>query len=184
MLFVLGGIGLLIEFISPGFIGPGVVGVIALALAFLGFGNLPVSWIAVGLLLFSVVLFYLETVQPGIGVFGIGGAVCLILGAVLLFGGRFSTPDIPEPNFVVNPWLIGALGGGVVATWLVFMRLVKTEGGTSSGYISASEADLEEEWGVATSDLAPSGKVWVANEEWTATTDATDVIKEGAPRSA
>jgi membrane-bound ClpP family serine protease len=59
------------------------------------------------------------------------------------------------------------------------MRLVRTEGGTSSGYISASEAELEEEWGVATSDLAPSGKVWVANEEWTATTDATKVIKEG-----
>jgi len=62
---------------------------------------------------------------------------------------------------------------------LVFMRLVRTEGGTSSGYISASAAALEDEWGVAASDLAPSGKVWVGNQEWTAATDATDVIKAG-----
>ena len=179
LLFVIGGIALLVEIISPGLVGPGVVGVILLALAFLGFGNLPVNWVMVGLLLFSLVLFYLETVQPGISIFGVGGVVCLVLGAVLLFGGRFSTPDIPEPSLVINPWVIGVLSAGAVATWLAFVRLVRTEGGTSSGYISASEAELEEEWGVATSDLAPSGKVWVANEEWTATTDATDVIKEG-----
>ena len=179
VLFLIGGIALLFEIISPGFIGPGVVGVILLALAFLGFGNLPVNWVMVGLLLFSLVLFYLETVQPGISIFGIGGVVCLVLGAVLLFGGRFSTPDIPEPSFLVSPWVIGAFSGAAVASWVAFMRFVRTEGGTSSGYISAAEAELEEEWGVATSDLAPSGKVWVANEEWTATTDATTVIKEG-----
>ena len=179
LLFVIGGIGLLVEIISPGFIGPGVIGVIALALAFLGFGHLPVNWIAVGLLVFSMVLFYLETVQPGFSVFGIGGVVSLVVGAILLFGGRFSTPDIPEPSFVINPLVIGVLSAGAVASWLVFMRLVRTEGGASSGYITASEAELEAEWGVATSDLAPSGKVWVANEEWAATTEATHVIKEG-----
>ncbi len=179
LLFVLGGIGVLVELISPGFIGPGVVGGIALALAFLGFGNLPVNWVAVGLLLFSMVLFYLETVQPGISVSGIGGVVCLVLGAVLLFGGRFSTPDIPEPSFLVSPWVIGAFGGAAVAAWVVFMRLVKSEGGSSSGYISASHAALEGEWGVAASDLAPSGKVMVNDEEWTATTDSGDVIREG-----
>ena len=179
LLFVIGGIGLMVEIISPGFIGPGVVGVIGLALAFLGFGHLPVNWIAVGLLVFSMVLFYMETVHPGLSVFGIGGVVSLVIGAILLFGGRFGTPDIPEPSFVVNPWVIGVLSASAVAGWLVFMRLVRTEGGASSGYITASEAELEEEWGVATSELAPSGKVWVANEEWAATTDATDVIKEG-----
>lgn len=179
LFFVIGGIALLFEIISPGFIGPGVVGVIFLALAFLGFGNLPVNWVAVGLLLFSMVLFYLETVQPGTSIFGIGGVVCLVLGAVLLFGGRFSTPDIPEPSFLVSPWVIGAFAGAAVAAWLVFMRLVKSEGGSSSGYISASQAALEGEWGVAASDLAPSGKVWVADKEWTATTETGDVIREG-----
>ena len=179
VLFVIGGIALLVEIISPGFIGPGVVGVIALALAFLGFGNLPVNWVMVGLLLFSMVLFYMETVSPGVSIFGIGGVVCLVLGAILLFGGLFSTPDIPEPSFRISPWLIGALSGVAAASLLGFMRLVRSEGGSSSGHLSASEAALEGEWGVAASDLAPSGKVWVADEEWTATTEATDVIRKG-----
>ena len=178
-LFAIGGVALLVEIVTPGSIGPGVVGVIALALAFLGFGNLPVNWIAVGLLVFSMVLFYLETVQPGVSVFGIGGAVCLVVGALLLFGGFFSTPDIPEPSIMVNPWVIGTLSGVIVAAWVAFMRLVRTEGGTSSGYLAEEKAALVGEWGVTVSDLAPSGKVWAANQEWTATTETTDVIKEG-----
>jgi membrane-bound ClpP family serine protease len=126
-----------------------------------------------------MVLFYLETVKPGISIFGIGGVVCLVLGAVLLFGGRFSTPDIPEPSFLVSPWVIGAFSGAAVAAWLVFMHFVRTEGGSSSGYITASKGALEGEWGVVASDLAPSGKVLVADEEWTATTEAGDVIRRG-----
>ena len=59
------------------------------------------------------------------------------------------------------------------------MRLVRTEGGASSGYISASEAALEGEWGVAASDLAPSGKVWIGSQEWTAAADTTEPIKAG-----
>jgi len=178
-LFVIGGIALMVEVISPGFVGPGVVGVIALALAFLGFGNLPVNWVMVGLLLFSMVLFYLETVQPGVTVFGIGGVVCLVLGAFLLFGGLFSTPDIPEPSLRVSPWIIGVFSAIAAASLLGFMRLARSEGGSSSGHVSASEAAIVGEWGVAASDLAPSGKVWVDDEEWTATTEATGVIREG-----
>jgi membrane-bound serine protease (ClpP class) len=178
-LLVIGGIGVMVEVISPGFIGPGVVGVIALALAFLGFGNLPVNWVMVGLLLIAMVLFYLETVHPGISIFGVGGVICLVLGGFLLFGGLFSTPDIPEPSFRVSPWFIGALAVTAAAALLAFMRLAKRQGGSSSGYISPSEAALEGEWGVASSDLSPSGKVWVADKEWTAATEAGEVIPEG-----
>ena len=179
LLFVLGAVGLLVEAVSPGLIGPGVIGVLALALALLGSGHLPVNWVAVGLLLLAPVLFYLETMGPGISVFGIGGVVCLGLGGFLLFGGFFSTPDIPEPSFMVSPWLIGALASITAAAWIVFMRLVRTEGGGPSGYISASEAALEGEWGVAASDLAPSGKVWIGSQEWTAAADTTEPIKAG-----
>jgi membrane-bound serine protease (ClpP class) len=168
-----------VEIISPGFIGPGVVGVIALALAFLGFGNMPVNWVMVGLLLFSMVLFYLETASPGMSIFGVGGVVCLVLGAFLLFGGLFSTPDIPEPSLRVSPWIIGVFSAIAAASLLGFMRLARSEGGSSSGHVSASEAAIVGEWGVAASDLAPSGKVWVDDEEWTATTEATGVIREG-----
>ena len=182
LLFVLGGIALVIELISPGLIGPGVVGVIMLALAFLGFGNMPVNWIAVGLLVFSMALFYVETLTPGVSVFGIGGVTSLVLGALLLFGGLFSTPvtpDIPEPSLRVSLWIIGTLAGAATAGLAVFMRLVRSDGGKPSGYISEEEVALDGEWGVAASDLSPTGKVWVADQEWTATTDANDTIREG-----
>ena len=178
-LFAIGGILLLIEIISPGLIGPGVIGVIFLALAFLGFGNLPVNWVAVGLLVFAMVLFYLETLHAGISVFGIGGVVSLVVGGLLLFGGFFSPPDIPEPSLKVSLWMIGVFVVAAVAAWLVFMRLVRTEGGMSSAHMSEAQAALEGEWGVTASQLAPTGKIWVANEEWTATTDTGDVIPEG-----
>jgi len=178
-LFVIGGIALMVEITSPGFIGPGVIGVILLALAFLGFGNLPVNWVMVGLLLFSMVLFYMETVSPGISVFGVGGIACLVLGSFLLFGGLFSTPSIPEPSLRVSPWIIASFSGIAAASLFGFMRLARRDGGAPSGFVSPSDAALEEEWGVAASDLAPSGTVWVADKEWTATTDSSDVIREG-----
>ena len=181
LLLAIGGIGILIEVITPGFIGPGVVGVISLALAFVAFGNLPVNWIGVGLVLFSMVLFYLEMEETGIGVFGIGGLASFVLGAVFLFGGLFSTPDILEPSLRVSPWFLGVMTGVFAVLLALFLRLSRADTGTSHGYASASDEalELEEEWGEAVSDLAPTGKVWVAGKEWTATTDTSDVIRKG-----
>ena len=73
LLLTIGGVGLLVEFLTPGFIGPGVIGGIALGLAVLGMGHLPVNWVGVALILFAMVLFYLEVQVTGIGIFGIGG---------------------------------------------------------------------------------------------------------------
>ncbi len=181
LLLAIGGIGILIEVITPGFIGPGVVGVISLALAFVAFGNLPVNWIGVGLVLFSMVLFYLEMEEAGIGVFGIGGLASFILGAVFLFGGFFSTPDILEPSLHVSPWFVGVSTGVFAVLLALFLRITRADTGASHAYVSASDEalTLEEEWGEAMSDLAPTGRVWVADKEWTATTDTTDVIRQG-----
>lgn len=51
-LISLGSLALIIEFWIPGF-GPGIIGVIMLALAFVAFGQLPVNWVGVALILFS-----------------------------------------------------------------------------------------------------------------------------------
>ena len=40
-LFLIGGIAVLVEISAPGMLGPGILGVVALALAFVGFFNLP-----------------------------------------------------------------------------------------------------------------------------------------------
>ena len=85
-LFIIAGVAILIEVVVPGLTGPGILGVIALGLAFVGFWNLPGSWLGVALIALAMGLFYGESLAPGFSVFGAGGLVSLIVGAVLLFG--------------------------------------------------------------------------------------------------
>ncbi|MYB48772.1 MAG: nodulation protein NfeD [Dehalococcoidia bacterium] len=178
-LFFIGGVAILIEVLVPGLAGPGILGVIALGLAFVGFWNLPGSWLGVALIAVSMGLFYGESVKPGFGVFGAGGLVSLIVGAVLLFGNFFSPSDLPEPSFMVSPFMIAAMTALITVTWFFFIRFARTEGGTSSGFQSEEAMLLEGQWGVAVSELSPAGKVWVANQEWSASTDPGILIKKG-----
>ena len=178
-LFLIGGIAILIEVLIPGVVSPAIVGVIALGLAFVGFWNLPGSWLGVGLIALAMGLFYAESVAPGFGVFGVGGIVSVILGAVFLFGNFFSPSDLPEPSFMVNPIMIAVMTALMTVTWFFFIRFARNEGGTSSGFQTEEAMLLEGQWGVAVSELRPAGKVWVANQEWSASTDPGVIIKEG-----
>ncbi len=179
VLFIIGGIALLIEVIIPGLAGPGILGVVLLGLAFVGFFNLPGSWLGVGLIALAMGLFYGETTAPGFGPFGAGGIVALVLGAIFLFGGFFSPSDLPEPSFMVNPILIAIMTALVTVTWVFFIRFARNEGGTSSGFQTEEAMLLEGQWGVTVSELSPTGKVWVANQEWSASTDPGVIIKKG-----
>ena len=178
-LFVIGGIAILIEIIIPGLFGPGILGVIALGLAFVGFWNLPGSWLGVALIALAMGLFYGESLAPGFSVFGAGGLVSLIVGALLLFGNFFSPSDVPEPSFLVNPIMIALMTALMTVFWYFFIRFARTEGGVSTGFQREEEVLLEGQWGVAVSELRPAGKVWVANEEWSASTEPGGIIKEG-----
>ena len=178
-LFLIGGAAILIEVLIPGVVSPGIVGVIALGLAFVGFWNLPGSWLGVGLIALAMGLFYGESISPGFGPFGVGGIVSLVLGAVFLFGNFFSPSDLPEPSFMVNPIMIAVMTALMTVTWFFLIRFARNEGGTSSGFQTEEAMLLEGQWGVAVSELRPSGKVWVANQEWSASTDPGVTIKEG-----
>ncbi len=178
VLLTIGGMGILAEFLTPGFIGPGLVGAIALALALLGMGQLSVNWIGAGLILFAMVLFFLEAQEAGIGIFGIGGVISFLLGAFLLFGGYFSTPDISEPGSGVSLWLIGGFGGGMGVVLATFLYLLRPTG-SSTGDYSRSGQGPASQVAVVVSDLDPMGKVQIGEEEWDATTDLQGAIPEG-----
>jgi membrane-bound serine protease (ClpP class) len=84
ILMTLGLLGLTVELWNPGLIAPGVVGGLCLLLAFFAFQILPVNMAGLLLVIFGVALLVLELKVPSFGALGVGGAVSLILGSVML----------------------------------------------------------------------------------------------------
>ena len=179
ILFLIGAAALWAEWSVPGMIGPGVIGVISLILAFVGFFNLPGNWVGLVLLALAMGLFYAETTAPGFSLFGAGGIVSFVLGSVFLFGNFFSPSDLPESNIMVSPVVIAVTSGLMAAAWVLFMRLAMHGGGVSTGFQTEEDVLLEGASGVALSDLDPAGRVKVSDKEWSASAGPGDSIREG-----
>ncbi len=84
LLLTLGTLGLTIELWSPGAILPGVAGGVSLLLAFFAFQIVPVNISGVLLILLGLGLVVLELKVPSFGALGIGGAVSLLIGSVMV----------------------------------------------------------------------------------------------------
>jgi membrane-bound serine protease (ClpP class) len=185
LLLTIGGIGIVIELFSPGLIGPGAVGVIALVLAFLAFGNLPVNWVGVGLIVLAMALFFAEAQAPGIGVFGITGAISFLLGAFLLFGNLSFSPQVPElpaaPSFTISIWVIGAISALLFTSMLLTLHAVRQARRTTPyyHYTSSNPDNLVGSIGTATTELNPSGSILVAGEQWSAVSDSGEIVSVG-----
>ncbi|HEY8713123.1 MAG TPA: nodulation protein NfeD, partial [Thermoanaerobaculia bacterium] len=95
ILFSLGMLALWAEFNHPGAYVPGVVGLISIVLAVFALNLLPTRYSAFVLILVAFALFALEAKFASHGVLGIGGAICMVMGALLLVDG-------PIPEMRVN----------------------------------------------------------------------------------
>ncbi len=95
MLLVIGALGIYVEFTSPGLIAPGVVGAILVLLGLSAISVLPINWLGAALLLLAFTLFVLEAKFTAHGVLGVGGAVSMVLGAVMLI-------DSPLPEMRIH----------------------------------------------------------------------------------
>ncbi len=85
ILLLIGIYGIVFEFYTPGFIGPGVIGAISLILGLMALSLLPVHFAALLLVLAGVVFMIVEATTPGVGIAGAGGLVMFIAGALFLF---------------------------------------------------------------------------------------------------
>jgi membrane-bound serine protease (ClpP class) len=158
LLLSLGSLALFIELAHPGAIFPGVFGVIALLLGFFALSVIPFDWVGVALILFAFILFGLELFVPSSGILGIGGAVSLLLGGLLL------TSDNP-PEFQVSRWLIFLITG------MLLMLVIVIVGNAMRIRRMAPLVGVETmvgKRGVARSDLDPQGFVYVNGEYWSA----------------
>ena len=89
ILLLLGMYGIMFELYNPGAILPGMVGVIALILAFYSMHTLPVNYAGLALIIFAIILFLLEIKIVSHGLLAIGGVISLLLGSMMLIRSRF-----------------------------------------------------------------------------------------------
>jgi membrane-bound serine protease (ClpP class) len=168
ILLAVGLIAVYTEFNHPGAILPGVVGLISILLAVAALNLLPTRFAALALILAAFALFALEAKFTSHGVLGIGGIICLILGAVLLVDG-----PIPEMRVRYVTAIAVSVPIGIIAVFLMTLVLrarklrVATGGDAMIGEI-----------GVARTLVGSDGKVFVHGSLWNATARAE--IAEGA----
>jgi membrane-bound serine protease (ClpP class) len=177
ILFTLGFYGLFFELQNPNFV-TGILGALALILAFIGFGSLPLNIAGLLLIALAVVLFILELTVPSHGLLAVGGIICFALGASALY----TTPGDPfEPIVRIGPPLLLVM----TATTSAFMVLIVVAAararrtGTGPGLVG-SQLDPAEV-GVVRRPLDPVGSVYLAGEEWSALSADGIVLERGTP---
>ena len=174
ILMIIGIIGIYIEFKTPGFGLPGIIGIAAFAVYFFGgyiAGLSGAGWAILfflGVALLAVELF----VYPGTTIPGIAGmlliVVSVVMGMVDMYPGTPSLPTLPQLRLPLRD--LGIATGGAVAAILLLVRFLPktpiyaslvsqtTSGVRSMAAIETRQNSLVGEIGVAVSPLHPGGK--------------------------
>jgi membrane-bound serine protease (ClpP class) len=163
LLFTLGALGLTIELWNPGSILPGVAGGICLLLAFFAFQVLPVSYAAVGLILFGIALLILEVKVASFGLLATGGVISLFFGSIMLI-------DSPLPELQIGLGFVLPIVGSLstIILFLVYLGVQAQRTRAVTG-----ESGMIGELGEALTAIAPggTGSVRAHGEIWRATSD-------------
>ncbi len=160
ILLLLGMYGILFELYNPGAILPGIVGVIALILAFYSMHTLPINYAGLALIIFAVILFLLEIKIISHGLLAIGGIISLLLGSMMLIKSgsslefvRISRSVIISATALSALFFLFIIGFGIKAQRLKVVTGLEGMIGTT---------------GVVGDALAPTGTVIVQGEIWSA----------------
>ena len=168
ILLMIGFAGLYFELSHPGAIFPGVIGGIALVLAFFALQTLPVNYAGILLIILAIIFFIMEMKISSYGLLSVAGIVSLLLGSLMMF--KDTGPDMRLSLKVLLPTIILISGFFVFVAGLVFRaQMAKPRTGTKG---------LVGEIGMVKKALAPEGKVFVHGELWNA--KAEKAIDEGA----
>jgi membrane-bound serine protease (ClpP class) len=158
VLLVAGALCIYVEFSSPGLVAPGVFGAILVLLGLSAISVLPINWLGAALLLLAFTLFVLEAKFTTHGVLGVGGAIAMVLGAVMLI----SSP-IPEMRIRWTTAIALALPFSAITMFLLSLAVRARRAKVETG-----REGMVGETGAAVTPLAPEGKVFVHGEYWDA----------------
>jgi membrane-bound serine protease (ClpP class) len=158
ILMMIGLAGLYFELSHPGAIFPGVIGGIALILAFFAMQTLPVNYAGILLIVLAIIFFIMEMKITSYGLLSVAGIVSLLLGSLMLF--EADTTGMKLSLQVVLPTIIVISVFFVAVASLVF-RAQRLKPATGSG-------GLVGEIGIVKKALTLEGKVFVHGELWNA----------------
>lgn len=162
ILGMLGLVGIMMELYHPGLIFPGALGGLCLLLALFAAQVLPINYVGVLLIIFSVVLFILELKVPSFGLLTMGGIVSLTLGSLMLF-------ETSESAMRVS-WSVIIPTVAAVSAFFVFAMGLAVKAYRSKP--RTGDQGLIGEVGYAMSDVDTRGKVAVHGELWNARADS------------
>ena len=154
----LGTLGLIVELWNPGLIFPGTVGAVSLILGLFGLQVLPISAAGALLMLLAFAFFAAEAFVPTHGAITLAGAVCFVLGALLLFQPAGDTYEVSVPLVVGIAVALAAMTG-LIAVKLVQVRRAP---------VVTGQSELVGQVGVVRQPLAPVGLVFIRGELWRA----------------
>ncbi len=180
VLFIIGVYGLIFELQNPNFV-TGILGAMALILAFIGFGSLPLNVAGLMLLGLGIVLFVLETQVTSHGLLSVGGIICFALGASALYTQPGGDPTLPLVQ-VATPLVVITTGTTAVLMGLITVAAIRTRRmvapvGSVGVPVPAGAA------GVVQAPLTPLGTVFMAGEPWSArAVDGTSFLRGAAVR--
>jgi len=196
LLLIIGVIGIYIEMKTPGFGLPGIVGITAFVLYFLGgyvAGLSGMEWVIVFLLGLGLVALELF-VYPGTIALGlVGGAMMLaaiLMAMVDMYPGMPPVPTLPQLRFPLQTVLI-ATAGGVVAILGLSRILPKTSvyravvsqsasGMRTEAAQAQQKVTLQGQKGVTVSPLRPGGKAQFGDQILDVISQG-DMVPKGAP---
>ena len=163
LLMMAGLLGLYIEFNQPGTVVPGVVGAACLLLALIAMQILPFSWIGLLLIAAGIALFVTEIFVTSYGLLFAGGVICFLIGGMMVF----DRPDLSDLNVSFWPVLVPTVAGMALFGGLVVYAVGRTLGRRQE----SGASELIGMTGVATTELDPTGTVFIRGEYWNARSD-------------
>ena len=196
ILLIIGMAGIYLEFKTPGFGLPGIIGIAAFALYFFGgyvaglsgMGWIVVFFVGVGLIALELFVF------PGTLALGITGLACMLAALVMamvdFYPGMPAVPTVKQLSLPLNDLLIAAAGSAVVI-WVLSLWLPKTaywqrivaqsaSGGKADAKLEADQSARIGQVGVTLSPLHPGGKAQFGDQILDVISQG-DVIEKGHP---
>ena len=156
LLLVLGALGIYAEFSSPGLIAPGVIGAILLLLGLTALSMLPIDWLGAALIALALSFFVLEAKFATHGILTVGGAVAMLLGAVMLVD-----TNVPELRIHWATAIAVTLPFALITSFLlsIAVRARRNKVATGAGAMLG-------QFGTTIAELNPAGTVMVRGEYW------------------